>query len=111
VIHARGGIQVYPYQRLDRICLEDPNAPPTEPLQLPVIISGLGGATAPRIGGGGVGGINPQVCNKVIVATAAPPERQIPRDDGTSVIVVTQPTVRREENQDPRAHVVQGNRR
>lgn len=108
MIHARGGIQVYSYQRLDRVCLEDPNAPPVDPLQLPIVIAGLGGPTAPRNGGGGM---NPQVRDRVIVSTAAPPERQTPRDDGASVIVVTQPTTRREENQDPRAHVESGNRR
>jgi hypothetical protein len=107
MIHARGGIQVYEYKRLDQVCLEDPNAPP-EHLTLSNFISGLGGPTAPRMAGGG---INPQVMDRVIVSSKAPPERQMPRDDGASIIVTPQPTISREEKQDPRAHVVQGNRR
>lgn len=94
--------------RLDQSAIEDPNGPPSNPYPIPDVKARLGGPTAPRMGGGM---IPPQ--NSGVVLSSRAPESFAPHDDLTDAHSAQQPmaTDRREMFQDPRAHVVSGNRR
>lgn len=94
--------------RIDRAAIEDPNGPPMEPIAIPDVAGRMGGPTAPV---SYAGGMNPQVSGVVVSSRA--PKSFAPHDDLMDAYPAQQPhpTDRRETFQDPRAHVVSGNRR